>query len=835
MVAATMALLPLAVMTSVPAAAVPSPDVQDGACDADVDVSGGSVGGDKAAGKSCAAGAAKPVEHSSSADDVVLCKLTPKAKSENVIHFFGPPIVRNDTWLEYAVATQELRSLPVPALAALEKAVALMRLPLGFESVRDAWRHLGDAVDEAAGNLLAAEVKARFAWRYSGMLQIALGAVAVDEMQRAADAVGPAAGDIRAGLLFLLGRINQDTAVGLLRGVLAQRPRDESVAWRLGFLLQDTKAKGEAVDVMWPVATASNATDARLLATFAFTAATANTQRPGTDQQVMKALARAVEQKGTRAGAVGALYRASLQGLVPFDACSHIFFLERDLAFNPSSCHARLELAWRLLRVAAVPAAVAAGRQLLTGFVFECVSAAEQLTSMGQHWLDEPSHSAKRLGLGGDVGAVAIVRKATRAAAYAVWVAKGSSREGGTSTAEAEWSEYEKVFAAATALKALRLDGVGKDGAGAVDVHHQQKQQRQRIQRKCPVELPSRPLVLQRPPREDPLGCPDVRADNFARCMRGQRPCVLRGVAAHFLKNGGGLGSLDRFLEEDGGNAIVGASFPFAAVDNSSSPTLNSIERTADVVAQDPGNGDPVAKRLPWTLLRPAQWSWRLRDLVDWMRRSHQPAYMNQVMLADLGEHALRQLEMPRFVKDANFTLLSPSIWLNTGGVTTGIHTDALDNFLVQLDGAKEVVLLRPSERKNLAYIEASDNTVHTDICVGGSFRTGAVRFMNRSSDTHSMVNLASPAAVKHFPNYENAQSVRCRIETGDVLFIPAFWHHAVATTPNETSCFGLSVNIWMMRDGKPNSPEQAEQQERDIDRLRERSRSRRKSGRTRY
>jgi len=139
-------------------------------------------------------------------------------------------------------------------------------------------------------------------------------------------------------------------------------------------------------------------------------------------------------------------------------------------------------------------------------------------------------------------------------------------------------------------------------------------------------------------------------------------------------------------------------------------------------------------------------------------------------------------------------------LWLSSGAVTTGFHTDGPDNLLVQLSGRKDVLLSRPSEQKNLYYLPAFDVQAGMRL-ENGTVRSSGVRKANRTSSGHSVVDLANPETAARFPRYSRASSLRCRIKAGDVLFIPSFWHHAVATAPDE-SCAGLSLNLWYQNEG---------------------------------
>merc|ERR1719343_1934597 len=140
--------------------------------------------------------------------------------------------------------------------------------------------------------------------------------------------------------------------------------------------------------------------------------------------------------------------------------------------------------------------------------------------------------------------------------------------------------------------------------------------------------------------------------------------------------------------------------------------------------------------------------------------------------------------------------LLSPSLWLASGNVVTGFHTDGPDNLLVQLEGSKEVLMADPSETENLHYSSVADVAADMRLEEDGTVVRQGLHIGDRSSAGHSVIDLTNPQQVKHFPSFEDVRGTICKIEEGDVLYIPSFWHHAVVTSPNE-ECHGLSLNLW--------------------------------------
>jgi hypothetical protein len=82
------------------------------------------------------------------------------------------------------------------------------------------------------------------------------------------------------------------------------------------------------------------------------------------------------------------------------------------------------------------------------------------------------------------------------------------------------------------------------------------------------------------------------------------------------------------------------------------------------------------------------------------------------------------------------------------------------------LDGYKRLIMFAPQDGDNL--YEDRDGEART-----------------------SKLNIADPDLVK-YPNFKNAVPYEVVAESGDVLFIPAYWFHQV-----ESSCRHIAINFW--------------------------------------
>mmetsp|Transcript_68798 Transcript_68798/g.224109 ORF Transcript_68798/g.224109 Transcript_68798/m.224109 type:complete len:121 (+) Transcript_68798:78-440(+) len=110
---------------------------------------------------------------------------------------------------------------------------------------------------------------------------------------------------------------------------------------------------------------------------------------------------------------------------------------------------------------------------------------------------------------------------------------------------------------------------------------------------------------------------------------------------------------------------------------------------------------------------------------------------------------------------------------------------------------------------ENLYYMATADVEADVRLQDDGSARVAGLRVANRSSSGHSVIDVADAQQAAQFPLYAQAAGVNCKVGAGDVLYIPSFWHHAVATTPNE-NCTGLSLNLWFYHPDQPSDVKDA-------------------------
>lgn len=117
------------------------------------------------------------------------------------------------------------------------------------------------------------------------------------------------------------------------------------------------------------------------------------------------------------------------------------------------------------------------------------------------------------------------------------------------------------------------------------------------------------------------------------------------------------------------------------------------------------------------------------------------------------------------------------NIWVGPGGHVESLHYDAVDGTLMQLHGAKKLVLFPPSQMHNLYPFP-----LYIHLCQGLKVRSWFSQVYPEQPD----LNL--------FPKFKEALQHKYEVilQQGEVIYIPAGWWHEVTALGNEMVC---SVN----------------------------------------
>lgn len=135
-----------------------------------------------------------------------------------------------------------------------------------------------------------------------------------------------------------------------------------------------------------------------------------------------------------------------------------------------------------------------------------------------------------------------------------------------------------------------------------------------------------------------------------------------------------------------------------------------------------------------------------------------------------LLKQTLEPLPLDRPVTDWN-------LWIGSAGHTTCLHYDPFDGVLVQLSGAKRLVLFPPSQLYNLYPFHVLNHFLY-----GSKRRAGYSQLYPDAIDLDT------------FPNAQQAQLQRYEVvlNAGECIFIPAGWWHEISTIGSGMVC---SVN----------------------------------------
>lgn len=122
-------------------------------------------------------------------------------------------------------------------------------------------------------------------------------------------------------------------------------------------------------------------------------------------------------------------------------------------------------------------------------------------------------------------------------------------------------------------------------------------------------------------------------------------------------------------------------------------------------------------------------------------------------------------------------------LWVGAGQHTSCLHYDPMDGLLMQLHGAKKVLLFPPSQTYNLYPIP-----VYKQLRYGLKLRAVYSQVYPETPDFESFPNYA--AAVPH--------RMELVLNPGDILFLPAGWWHEVTTLGDGVVCsINRFWNVW--------------------------------------
>lgn len=126
------------------------------------------------------------------------------------------------------------------------------------------------------------------------------------------------------------------------------------------------------------------------------------------------------------------------------------------------------------------------------------------------------------------------------------------------------------------------------------------------------------------------------------------------------------------------------------------------------------------------------------------------------------------------------------NLWMSPGSTVTSVHNDHTHNVMFMIQGKKEFLLFPPNQKSNLYYEKIAEYYPK-----GGAAHV---------SDNHGLVDVTN-VNLTRFPRYPHAKAVRCEVDEGDALYVPADWHHGVYSVGSTVDGRrrNIGINFWYL------------------------------------
>ena len=135
----------------------------------------------------------------------------------------------------------------------------------------------------------------------------------------------------------------------------------------------------------------------------------------------------------------------------------------------------------------------------------------------------------------------------------------------------------------------------------------------------------------------------------------------------------------------------------------------------------------------------------------------------------------------------------------------SAVHWDGHDNLLLQLEGRKRVLLLPPDAVSVLGFRRfqyhawcLSSDELET-IGRGGSMAPAFADHEHCKADVENHCTFDAFRATATLPPSIERRAYLAVLEPGQALFVPALWHHAVASEPDPASGLNCAANLWFV------------------------------------
>lgn len=169
-------------------------------------------------------------------------------------------------------------------------------------------------------------------------------------------------------------------------------------------------------------------------------------------------------------------------------------------------------------------------------------------------------------------------------------------------------------------------------------------------------------------------------------------------------------------------------------------------------------------------------------------------AYIEYTPMSNHFDELKKELGEPDYFKELN--LLHQNIWIGDGQTLGKMHFDEYENALAVVKGVKEVILFDPRQNQNLYEGHLPEARFTVERTANNGFTLNRSGLLESTSMVMSPVDILNPDFVT-FPRFKRAKPMICRVEAGDVLFLPSFWWHEVQSYPDQDEMINIAVNFW--------------------------------------
>jgi len=164
--------------------------------------------------------------------------------------------------------------------------------------------------------------------------------------------------------------------------------------------------------------------------------------------------------------------------------------------------------------------------------------------------------------------------------------------------------------------------------------------------------------------------------------------------------------------------------------------------------------------------------------------------------LVEFLEHAFMPVSQPAHV----------NLWAGSAGATCAPHYDTEDNFFLQLQGKKTFIITEPAAHDlfqpysslHPRWRQARNSQVLTPEDIREAYRVAVVALRNSTRQTVIPQANAIPGMKKNVKQPRQVmpmpQTWEITLDTGDMLFLPAYYFHAVISDGEGS----VSINAWL-------------------------------------